>query len=528
MPQKLRELLKLTEMAKKASVSMQRKLALYWFFMAAAVFGTLLLILSVTGVLSNADREIGQTMRLQLQNTAANISSQIESLSAHGIALSERAGRELMQTLSAYGSNVSALNDEPEALLSLQHSFYDMLYTTLKASSASGAFIVLDATTNTKAEAAETSRSGLYIRYVNLSTNKSMNQQVIYFRGIPDIAREEELELHNRWNLEFNSSNIPGYDEMMQTPVRRLADAYRWTDRLHLTDTWEDVMLLCVPVLDSGGKAAGICGIEISSLYFSFCYPAFDSSVGSMVSVLAPVENGQLLLEQGLIGGTESTYLNGSSVMHIDEGRYFNTYSSNAGNYIGVSRVIPFLSQDGRTWTVSVLLPQDGYAAYAYRNRMVWIISSLAFFLVMLGCAIFLSRRFTRPIVGSIAAVQSGAAVENVSSSGISEIDALMAFVKSTKQDQTLSEGKLPPNIAELFDTFAARAATLTEAERGVLKHYIDGREISEIPRIAYISINTVRKHNRNIYEKLGVTSRDELMLYIELFRRCNRLDELT
>lgn len=35
------------------------------------------------------------------------------------------------------------------------------------------------------------------------------------------------------------------------------------------------------------------------------------------------------------------------------------------------------------------------------------------------------------------------------------------------------------------------------------------------------------KKENRSIYQKLEVSSRDELMLYIELFRRCDRLDEL-
>ena len=42
------------------------------------------------------------------------------------------------------------------------------------------------------------------------------------------------------------------------------------------------------------------------------------------------------------------------------------------------------------------------------------------------------------------------------------------------------------------------------------------------------MSIHTVKKHNRSIYQKLGVASRDELMLYIELFRRFGRLEALT
>lgn len=86
----------------------------------------------------------------------------------------------------------------------------------------------------------------------------------------------------------------------------------------------------------------------------------------------------------------------------------------------------------------------------------------------------------------------------------------------------------LPPNMENLFQSFAQKVQTLTAAERRILNYYIAGHEISQIPELAYISIHTVKKHNRSIYQKLEISSRDELMLYIELFRCCNRLDELT
>lgn len=85
----------------------------------------------------------------------------------------------------------------------------------------------------------------------------------------------------------------------------------------------------------------------------------------------------------------------------------------------------------------------------------------------------------------------------------------------------------LPPDVAELFDLFSERAASLTPSERKILKYYAEGRETAEVAELAFISIHTVRKHNANIYQKLGVGSRDELMLYLELFRRCGRLEEL-
>ncbi len=93
---------------------------------------------------------------------------------------------------------------------------------------------------------------------------------------------------------------------------------------------------------------------------------------------------------------------------------------------------------------------------------------------------------------------------------------------------QPLDSGKLPPDMEEMFNAFSQKVTTLSSAERRILNYYIDGHEAADIPELAYISVHTVKKHNHSIYQKLEVASRDELMLYIELFRRCGRLAELT
>lgn len=110
---------------------------------------------------------------------------------------------------------------------------------------------------------------------------------------------------------------------------------------------------------------------------------------------------------------------------------------------------------------------------------------------------------------------------------GILTKNGQMCMVRQSACRAGDSSGELPPNMEELFDTFAHNVQKLSAAEMRVLSYYIDGHEIAEVPALAYISINTVKKHNRNIYQKLGVSSRDDLMLYIELFRRCGRLEEL-
>lgn len=90
-----------------------------------------------------------------------------------------------------------------------------------------------------------------------------------------------------------------------------------------------------------------------------------------------------------------------------------------------------------------------------------------------------------------------------------------------------VNPGELPPDMEDMFRRFAQKVTTLSSAERRILNYYIAGHEIAEIPELAFVSIHTVKKHNRSIYQKLNISSRDELMLYIELFRCCNRLPEL-
>ena len=98
----------------------------------------------------------------------------------------------------------------------------------------------------------------------------------------------------------------------------------------------------------------------------------------------------------------------------------------------------------------------------------------------------------------------------------------------SRLQTKASPVGQLPPGMEDLFTGFAHRVNTLSGAERRILNYYIDGHDTADIPDLAFISIHTVKKHNRSIYQKLEVASRDELMLYIELFRCCGRLEELT
>ncbi|MGO5116438.1 response regulator transcription factor [Candidatus Avoscillospira sp. LCP25S3_F1] len=529
MLKKLKEIRTLNAFVKKQSVGMQRKLMLYWVSMILVIFAAAILLLSVAGAFSQNDEQLHEVMELHLKNTQDNLVGHLDHLTAQSLNLSKELSREIEGALVQEGISLQEVNDDPERLLKLQEVMYPPITSTLQTANCNGAYAILDATANTALPVAGHSRSGIHLRYSNLSASSPVTPTVVYFRGMADIARQKDLELHNRWNLEFDTDQIPGCRELMDAPLNRPAQRYFWSRRIDLKDTWESVMLLCVPIVGSDGTVYGVCGVELSAQYFQLSYPAVEGKFGSAVTALAPVQDGRLLLSDGLVGSVSGTYLDGLETLAIHQGRYYNEYATGTERYIGLHQIIPISRDDdgGTDWAVAILIPQDSYAAYTADVQRTWIIAALGLLLALLALSFFLARRFVRPITDSLKRFQQEELPEQGLSSGISEVDELAEFLNARARNQRLEQGELPPNIAELFDQFVARKDLLTEAERNILRYYIDGHEIAEIPDLAFISMSTVRKHNRSIYEKLGVASRDELMLYIDLLRRCGRLQEL-
>lgn len=102
----------------------------------------------------------------------------------------------------------------------------------MRSNSCSGAFSLLDATVNTQSEAAETSRMGVYLRFSDLKAVGTADQHIVYFRGAADVARKEQVQMHNRWDLEFDTEMIPGYNTLMDFSGKRLAEGCQWSERM--------------------------------------------------------------------------------------------------------------------------------------------------------------------------------------------------------------------------------------------------------------------------------------------------------
>lgn len=301
-----------------------------------------------------------------------------------------------------------------------------------------------------------------YLRFSDLKAVGTADQHIVYFRGAADVARKEQVQMHNRWDLEFDTEMIPGYDTLMDFSGKRLAEGCQWSERMRLRDTWEDVLLLCVPVMDNSGKVRGICGVELSGLYFTLTYLAADSSFGNIVTVLAP--------------------------MNVDNGHYYMTCTDGTCVYMGTSQMIDAKSAGGFPLAVITMISESSYRQHSSVTRKMWILGSFGFLVILLLLSLCLSKQFASLILQSLRAIQGEEALGE-HHSGISEIDALVSFIHSKNLRKPML-GDLPPDIEELLQEFSARVQTLTPTERVILQLFIEGCDIHEAAARAFIRID--------------------------------------
>lgn len=68
------------------------------------------------------------------------------------------------------------------------------------------------------------------------------------------------------------------------------------------------------------------------------------------------------------------------------------------------------------------------------------------------------------------------------------------------------------PSLEERCARFAASLPDLTQTERAIYEFYVEGKTTREIMAALHIKENTLKFHNKNLYGKLGVSSRRQLM----------------
>jgi len=149
--------------------------------------------------------------------------------------------------------------------------------------------------------------------------------------------------------------------------------------------------------------------------------------------------------------------------------------------------------------------------------------------------SVFISRRYLRPVTQALDSIKTTHHSER-KPVPYTEINDLFEYLaaKDREQENTVQQmlgqqeqaqlelsrlaySRKQEVDPELYQQFLDHLHTLTPTERTVFDLYIGGKSAKEIMELMGIKENTLKYHNKNIYSKLGVASRKELLRYAAL-----------
>ncbi len=167
-------------------------------------------------------------------------------------------------------------------------------------------------------------------------------------------------------------------------------------------------------------------------------------------------------------------------------------------------------------WMAAVLVQEKSYYESVNGDRRkIFFVAFLAIILSVMG-AYVVSRYYLKPVLSALNNMRNKR-LSDIEKTNIPEIDDLLGYL--AKQDKRKNSGLYN---SDLFLAFLENIKTLSPAEKAVFDLYMEGHTAREITDILFLSINTIKTHNRRIYEKLNVSSRKELMVYINMMEEMN------
>jgi DNA-binding CsgD family transcriptional regulator len=313
------------------------------------------------------------------------------------------------------------------------------------------------------------------------------------------------------------------------TDGRTMGDAsraYRWNPASRLPGDFELAMLLAVPIVADDGTVVGVCGLEVSQMLFKLRYsPPSADCPGALVASTPAYDDTSIELTRSLLAGqsylapSDETLRPAGSIYGLRRWRGSEDFLGNVAEI----RLYPKDSVNAnQAWQVVALIPvEEAAAAAGFEQRATWMLAAVA--LAALAAGLVAVKRVLAPVNRGLSQIMAG---NQVPTTNITEIDDLFAFL--ARLDAERDEAQVPPNTLVLDQVmepisqaeFERRQLTLSRAEVAVFNLYLDGYDAKEVAELLCLSINTVKTHNRHIYQKLGVSSRRELMAHVRAQRQ--------
>lgn len=526
---------------KAEGISMRRRFTLYIISAIVLFLSLILLMLNLFGIINPTNAQIMDVMDTLLVSYADSIKRDYDKAAAHAISFSEQLEKEIQSYLTEKNLSFENLKNNSDALSELQNDLYDTVYLNMQLAPSSGAFYILDTTVNSRSEIPLF--NGIYLKYVNIYSASTVNNQITLYRGSFSTAKMGNLTFHSGWTNEMLTDFFEHCDLAFPDGTH-----YILSPTVEIPDTWERARYVYVPIHDLKENIIGVCGFEINDLYFQLSEKAYDDKFGQLIGALLDEKQGTYSGQFNL-GRYNTLAKNTVKVVH---GREHTVFDFGSERGIGKTRSV-ILGDD--IFTAALMMPEEQFNALVLSGQMKTTLIIFAVMLVVLAYCLFISRKYVAPILRKIERIKYSE--DDGEQLKIREIDDLLAYfeerstmheeqmkllqeAKESAEEEVLrtrkayekaleeyefaqsellhhsEEGK-NEIVLEDYEYFLCNLKTLSPRELRIYEMYLEGKSTSEIAAEMGIKENTVKYHNKNIYAKLGISSRKQLLRFAAL-----------
>ncbi len=541
----------------KKGTTLHRRLLLFFVLAFVSLILAFVLLMSVFGLTGKQDKVVQNHLTTELSIISDKIDTDFGRVSLGGIEIAEDIAKKSDVFFAEHNITASQLKNRTDLIEPLLSKQMQTLISTVNNSYCGGAFVMLDSSV-TKADGA---KAGIFLKKTQPTATDSLGVKVHYLRGPAQIARNNSIMLLGQWKMEFDTTGQEFFDEVMETarnnPDLPLSRLYYWSGRVTLKDNSEAGFLLCVPLISSDGYVFGLCGVEISDRLFKSFYTPEGGTYENIFTVMAPNCDEGLCTSQGMIAG--NYYLTGkhwqNNLTNVGDHDGFIHYTDGSDNYGGKQKSLhlyptnsPYKEQE---WSAAVLMPKSILHSAVSGSTKSFLIIVLVLLIISVIAAIVISRRYIKPVNDALNSIKNTPHEERKSTKYL-EINDLFEFLaikdkeheaevgrlheekneatERYEQAQTyisnLADSRMPEVDKDDFEMFMEALKTLTAKERSIFDLYLEGKKAKEILELANINQNTLKYHNKNIYSKLGVTSRKQLLEFAALMKYAKDKEE--
>ena len=358
---------------------------------------------------------------------------------------------------------------------------------SLRRTSCSGAFVLLDATVNTRMEGGRVlPRRALCAERRCRHPHRAPAAPPQMAHGIPDrpvpgLRPLDDPQQHPA---------VPGlYADGAVQPPRHLG---------------EEVQLFLLPLRGRDGTMYGLCGFEISQSFFkqNFAQPTgFDH----LICLLAPADSG-LNASAALSSGTTGGYFHAPREMLVlrSMGSSLTQLIGSDSAYAGISELCRL--SENQSYRLAVCIPMTDYRRLIFSGNLQMLLIGLFILFFVVFCCMYFHQHILSPAFRQF---------EEDRRESRRRMDELQMERQQMQTELSrLADVCRNESVPDAFQTFLEGIPNLTKTERRIFDGYVAGLRSREIVEQLDIKDSTLRFHNKNIYEKLGVSSLKQLQQF--------------